>query len=207
MKEAILLAALDLFSQQGYDGVSMRDIAGKLGIRQSSLYKHFSGKQEIMDSLVARMGEETERQKARMGFPSGGVAALAQAYGQCSIATMQALGEQLYRYWTEDAFAGAFRRLLALEQYRSEAMSRLYYRYLIRGVLDFHTALFSEMIRQGAFRPGDPALMAAEFYGPIFMLMCAYDHADDREALAAQVRQQIEHFGKQWVAEETRYGH
>ena len=42
-KEAILLEALDLFSERGFDGTSIRDIARAVGIRESALYKHFVG--------------------------------------------------------------------------------------------------------------------------------------------------------------------
>lgn len=201
-KEEILQKSLELFSHQGYDGVSMRDIAGALGIRQSSLYKHYESKQAIFDSIVERMNVETQRQKAQMGFPTGGLEAMARGYGQRSIATMQVLGEQLYRYWTEDTFASSFRRLLTLEQYKGEAMSRLYHQYLIQGVLDYNTALFTVMVARGHFRQGNPRLMGMEFYGPIFLLMCAYDHADNREALVEQVREHIEHFGQRWGTEE-----
>ena len=40
-KEKITETALDLFSQRGYDGVSVRDIARAVGIRESSIYNHF----------------------------------------------------------------------------------------------------------------------------------------------------------------------
>ena len=57
-KEEILMESLRLFAYSGYSGVTMRDIAEKVGIRQSSLYKHFTGKQEIFDSIVERMDAE-----------------------------------------------------------------------------------------------------------------------------------------------------
>ena len=43
-KARILWEALELFSSKGYKGVSVRDIAGAVGIRESSLYNHFKGK-------------------------------------------------------------------------------------------------------------------------------------------------------------------
>ena len=36
-KEKILDTALELFSRQGYDGASVRDIARAVGIRESSM--------------------------------------------------------------------------------------------------------------------------------------------------------------------------
>ncbi|MDR2043282.1 MAG: TetR/AcrR family transcriptional regulator [Clostridium sp.] len=42
-KEVILTVALKLFSERGYDGVGIRDILKEIGIRESALYKHYSG--------------------------------------------------------------------------------------------------------------------------------------------------------------------
>ena len=39
-KEIILFESLKLFADKGYDGVTVRDIAAEVGIKQSSLYKH-----------------------------------------------------------------------------------------------------------------------------------------------------------------------
>ena len=51
-REKILEEALTLFSQKGYNGVSVREIAGAIGIKESSLYNHFANKQEIFDQTV-----------------------------------------------------------------------------------------------------------------------------------------------------------
>ena len=40
-KEKILLTALRLFAQDGYEAVSMSKIAGELGITKGALYKHY----------------------------------------------------------------------------------------------------------------------------------------------------------------------
>ena len=49
-KEKITETALDLFSQRGYDGVSVRDIARAVGIRESSIYNHFQGKRAVFET-------------------------------------------------------------------------------------------------------------------------------------------------------------
>lgn len=46
-KQRILDEALRLFSQSGYDAVSVERIASAVGIKVPSLYKHFKSKQEI----------------------------------------------------------------------------------------------------------------------------------------------------------------
>ena len=46
---------MDLFISQGYDKVSLREIAEPLGITKAALYYHFSSKEEIMKTLVQPM--------------------------------------------------------------------------------------------------------------------------------------------------------
>jgi AcrR family transcriptional regulator len=49
--------AVELFSERGYDGTALREIAEQLGITKAALYYHFKTKDEIVSSLVAdRMG-------------------------------------------------------------------------------------------------------------------------------------------------------
>jgi AcrR family transcriptional regulator len=51
-KERIFEAAVDLFSKQGYHGTSIRDLAKTVGIKESSLYNHYSGKSSIFDAIL-----------------------------------------------------------------------------------------------------------------------------------------------------------
>jgi len=47
----ILQTALELFTQQGYDKTSLRDIAGRLGITKAALYYYFERKEDILLEL------------------------------------------------------------------------------------------------------------------------------------------------------------
>lgn len=51
-KDRILEEAINLFSIKGYDGVSIRDISKAVGIKESSIYNHFSSKEEILDITI-----------------------------------------------------------------------------------------------------------------------------------------------------------
>lgn len=52
--------ALELFTTQGYEATSLRQIADRLGINKASLYYHFPNKQAILRSLVEERGSEAE---------------------------------------------------------------------------------------------------------------------------------------------------
>src|SRR5690349_21695288 len=44
--------ALELFTEQGYEGTSLREIAERLGVTKAALYYHFKTKEEIIGSLI-----------------------------------------------------------------------------------------------------------------------------------------------------------
>lgn len=51
-KDKIFDMALDLFSKKGYDSVSIRTIASEVGIKESSIYNHYSSKKDILMSIL-----------------------------------------------------------------------------------------------------------------------------------------------------------
>ncbi len=51
-KNKILNAAINLFSKNGYNGVSIRQIAKEVGIRESSIYNHYQNKQSILKAIL-----------------------------------------------------------------------------------------------------------------------------------------------------------
>jgi AcrR family transcriptional regulator len=55
-RERILAEALDLFAHSGYGGASMRELARRVGVRESSLYNHFAGKAAILEAIVSEHG-------------------------------------------------------------------------------------------------------------------------------------------------------
>jgi AcrR family transcriptional regulator len=56
-RQRILDVALDLFTEQGYDGTSLREIAEQLGVTKAALYYHFESKEDILLALHMRMHE------------------------------------------------------------------------------------------------------------------------------------------------------
>jgi AcrR family transcriptional regulator len=56
-RERILDVALDLFTRQGFDGTSLRQIAESLGLTKAALYYHFESKDDILLALHMRMHE------------------------------------------------------------------------------------------------------------------------------------------------------
>jgi len=65
-RERILDVALDLFTDQGFDGTSMREIAERLQISKPAIYYHFASKEEILMALHMRLHEFGRAALARL---------------------------------------------------------------------------------------------------------------------------------------------
>ena len=194
-KEKILETALTLFAREGFAGTSMADIAGELGITKGALYRHYAGKRDIFESILRRMEERDAENAERHDVPVEPIEQGASAYGDTEIDSVIAYSEAMFRYWTEDAFASAFRRMLTLEQYRDCEMARLYSQYITGGPLKYMADLFREMTARGCWREDDPMQLALEFYGPMTLLMAVADGpeaVDAVELLRAHLRRFVE---------------
>jgi AcrR family transcriptional regulator len=56
-RERILDVALELFTEQGYDKTTLRQIAEPLGFTQAAIYYHFAAKEDILVALHMRLHE------------------------------------------------------------------------------------------------------------------------------------------------------
>lgn len=59
-RERAQQVALRLFTEQGYEATTLRQIADELGINKASLYYYFDGKEAIVQSLLDQRGDEAE---------------------------------------------------------------------------------------------------------------------------------------------------
>ncbi|MDD4184928.1 MAG: TetR/AcrR family transcriptional regulator [Candidatus Izemoplasmatales bacterium] len=60
-RDRLLIEASALFAQKGYNGVSIREIAGKAGIKESSLYNHFASKQALFDAVLSMYEQKIQK--------------------------------------------------------------------------------------------------------------------------------------------------
>ena len=76
-KTAIHRAALELFSGQGYEKTSLREIAEQVGITKASLYYHYSSKQDLLRAIIGTFVDDVRAVMAthrRTGVVAGGPA-------------------------------------------------------------------------------------------------------------------------------------
>ena len=189
-KERILETALELFAQSGYLGTSMSDIAKELGITKGALYKHYTSKQEILNSIVERMNKMDYERAEEYEMPETEPDGFAEAYLQTPIEKIRTYSMAQFDHWTKELFSSNFRKMLTLEQYRDPKLAQLYHDYLATGPVEYMAAIFRKLT------DSDEAAMqlALEFYGPMFLLYSVYDGADEKENIAPMLSAHIDRF-------------
>ncbi|TYC83676.1 TetR/AcrR family transcriptional regulator [Acetobacterium wieringae] len=194
-REIILEEALNLFAVKGYQSVTVKEIAKAVGIKDSSLYKHFASKQVIYDTLLAWMNQKFEETVSFYRLPQGEIESVAREYGRNDLVWLKKACEAVFLFFLKDPQAAKFRRMLTIEQYKSDDAAKTLYNWFFNDAILFQTDLFREMIRQGSFRDGPPQIIALQFYGPFYTLLCQYDQRPEKEAEAlALLMAHIEQF-------------
>ena len=189
-KKRILETALELFAQSGYLGTSMSDIAARLGITKAALYKHYAGKQEILDRIVQRMNELDAARAADYEMPGAAPEGFAKAYLNTPLDRIRAYSTAQFDHWTREPFSANFRKMLTLEQYRDARLAQLYQENLASGPVKYMAAIFRPLT------DSDETAMqlALDFYGPMYLLYSVYDGAADQSAVAPMLEAHIDRF-------------
>lgn len=199
-KEKILLTALALFAQKGYEAVSVSDIAGELGMTKSSLYKHYENKRAIFDCILAQMEQNDAVNADEYSMPEGSVQDEPEKYGKAELENCIAYAKSMLRYWTENPFASAFRRMLTLEQYRNEEQSMLYQQYIGSGPVEYMTDVFASVGIE------DAVVKAVEFYAPMFLAYSMYDASEDKRSVLLLADTCIDRCGEKLIKELSERG-
>lgn len=200
-KERILMTALRLFARDGYEAVSVSAIAGELGMTKGALYKHYRNKRDIFDSIVERMVQIDAERSRQYAVPEDTYEAAPASYRDVSIESIKEFTLAQFTFWTEDAFASDFRRMLTLEQYRSAEMAELYHQCISAGPVSYMADIFREMTADGLLRESEPSQLAVEYYAPMFLLIQLSDGAMDRQEARELLNRHIERFFRHNAAE------
>ena len=179
-KEEILIVALHLFARDGYEAVSVSQIAGELDMTKGALYRHYKSKRDIFDCIVQRMEQQDSEQARQNEVPEESIEKVPEEYQNVSVEDFVGYSKSMFEYWTEDDFASSFRKMLTLEQFRNEEMQNLYQQYLVSGPAEYVKDLFKNMEIK------NPEEDAVKFYANMFFYYSVYDGATDKTKAKCQ---------------------
>lgn len=180
-KQKIIDKALELFAAQGYDAVSVGEIAEAVGIRAPSLYNHYPSKQAIFDAIVESTAKQYEADTGKIQIH---VQNVAQDISVFTGITEEALFEkvrQIFEYSLHNRTIRNFRRMMTIEQFRSEELAALYSRRYVERMIDYHAGIFRALIAAGEIRAEDPEGLAMMYVAPVLTLIGVCDRQPERE--------------------------
>ena len=185
-KEEILIVALHLFARDGYEAVSVSQIAGELDMTKGALYRHYKSKRDIFDCIVRRMEQQDGEQARENEVPQESIEKTPEEYLNVSLDDFVKYSKSMFEYWTEDDFASSFRKMLTIEQFRSEEMQNLYQQYLVSGPAEYVKDLFKNMEIK------NPKEKAVKFYANMFFYYSMYDGATDKTKAKCQFEHMLD---------------
>lgn len=197
-KKKILEVALNLFSKNGYDRTSIRQIARKVGIRESAIYNHFKGKKEILSILfdvysgrrICDHIEEMINHEDIIDAPY--------------LFLQSVVTEEIIKYiCNEDTIR--FRKIVVMEMFSVKDAREIIEKELITDVRKQIADVFEVMMKAGVIKPFDSALLANEFLAPLIFLSLEHliksSEEDDIEYYRKRVQSHIDFFWEAVKAE------
>ena len=118
-KEQIMLATLDLACEHGLSGVSLGQIAERVGIKKPSLYNHFESKEKLIEQMYVYLREKAKMQTSETHFD---VSALMQGRSAYEI-LMTAVGG--YAKMNSDTTMEKFYRLIYAQRTSDPAAAKI----------------------------------------------------------------------------------
>ena len=155
-REKIFNVAIDLFSQKGYNEVSIREIAKNVGIKESSIYYHYSKKEDILDNIfeyfIKTMNEaeisEKQMEKLLKQNPKViyhfGSESVKKQYSQLKMTKIL--------------------RLIFIELYHNEKIREFFLNEILNKPIMFWTSFFQRLIDKKKIKPVNPKKLAENYY-------------------------------------------
>ncbi|MFA7117474.1 MAG: TetR/AcrR family transcriptional regulator [Sphaerochaetaceae bacterium] len=151
--ERILEAAIRLFSQNGYDGTSMRQIATAVDLTEGAIYKHYQSKEAIMDAILAYA-------EKRIYSPLPIEQHLGKREGE---SPFRGLLLPLPGLVAKEPRMIGIMRIISSEMHHNEKLRSYYLREYVQRAETYLAKLFTRAIQEGTLRPCDPLALAKVF--------------------------------------------
>jgi AcrR family transcriptional regulator len=154
-RAAILDAAVRLFSEKGFRGVTTRELAAAVGVSEPVLYQHFETKRDLYHAIIEERAVQGDR-----AIPVSLCETLETVTDDRAFLIRLANG--IINWHVSDP---TYARLLLFSALERHELSQMFIdRYsgaFVGGIADY----FERRVADGAFRPMDPLITAHTFIG------------------------------------------
>lgn len=181
-RQKILDKALELFAAQGYNSVSVGEIAQAVGIKAPSLYNHFPGKQAIFDAIVESTAAQYEADTDKINIHVQNVVQDIPVFNEITEDALFEKVRQIFEYSLHNEAISRFRCMMVREQFRSPELAALYSRRYVDRILEYHAGIFRALIAAGEIQAEDPDTLAMMYVAPVLTLIGVCDRQPEKES-------------------------
>ena len=185
-KDKILDAALTLFAENGYNGTSVEQIAKAVGIKAPSLYKHYKGKEDILNALI----DSAEVRYEEMFGSERNIGKIPESREEFIEMTMGRIV-----FTMRDPVIRKTRMFLVQEQFRNQRTSEVTTRHQLDGIQGMFARILKGMMDKDLVKEDDPTLLSAELTAPAVLQIARSDRQPlcEEDALES-IEKHLQHF-------------
>ena len=200
-RQRYIIKALELFSQRGFEAVSLADIAEAVGLTKPALYKHFKSKQELFDEIIKMSDEGFAARMEALQVNFDRHPERKQQYGSITAEEMEKRVVQLFLHTAFDPLPRQFRQLMAVEQFHMPEIARKYNSRYVECQYDEYEALFRVLMEAGKIKQTDPRMLAVAFVSPVIVMVGVCDREPEKKDEAVEIiRAHVREFYKVYGA-------
>lgn len=192
-KIKIIEVAIELFSKRGFSGASIRDITKEVGIKESSLYKHFKNKDEILETIFVNFRKATDKLLPPMEF-------IDRIVELMSLKEFLGKGIENFLAHIDDSMNVKIWRIMYIELFRHPMAQEIYRNHIMKRTIDCLEIVFTKMIQRGKMLALNPRTMATEYQFSSISFILEYNmlkaEGKNTEALEKQIKEHVEFFSE-----------
>ena len=181
-KQKILKCALRLFSEHGFESVSVEQIAGAVGIKAPSLYNHFRSKQAIFDAILEESAEHYDNFAGSLSLHMENAEGDAVAFEHISEEALAQTVKKIFLYSLHDETVSQTRKMMTIEQFRSPELAAAYTRRYVDRLVQYHAEIFRPLMAVGEIKEENPDSLALLYVSPVIALIGVCDREPQKEA-------------------------
>jgi AcrR family transcriptional regulator len=170
-RDKIMDVALNMFSERGYEAVSIRDICGEVGIKESTLYYHFKNKEDILNSLIDKFRSHIDGLLIHVDEIAG---TPGKKEKKSDDAGLQMMDSYMIDSYLFDPFCNLMLRLMMIEQFHNEEIRALYEKTLFTDPYEIQLSVFRKLSSAGAIPEKDVEWIVKEYHSYMTMLTFKY---------------------------------
>ncbi len=178
-----------MFSERGYEGTNMRELAQALGLGKSALYKHYASKDAIWNSMLDQV-------EAHYSAGFGSDDNLPSIPDSLDELVEMSMG--MVDFAVHDEQVILVRRLLLMEQFHDGRARALASEHFLGRLECVFVYVLGGMMDKGLLKRSDPELLALAYTAPVSALIMECDrHPEHESEIMERIRTFIIRFAEE----------